>query len=318
MLATNGTRAEALALAPGSPPWVEFKWDGIRAVGVWDAGTLRLFTRNGNEVTARYPELTSSSPGFAASSGVVDGEIVALDPHGRPSFSRLQLRMNLGKPREIVRAAEKTPVHYYVFDVLQIGNDDLTRVPLAARRERLERLAAGPDLARSIVVPPVFDDVDAALAASREFGLEGVMVKDPRSLYRPGARSAEWLKLKLTHTQAVVIGGVRPGRGERAGRFGSLLLGVPGPAGLEYVGRVGTGFTDAALDKLGARLARLHRATSPFVEVPAAEASDAQWVSPTLVGEVEFAEWTDGGILRQARWRGLRPDTTPADVVREP
>ena len=318
MLASNGTRAEALTLAPGAPPWVEFKWDGIRAVGVWDDDGLRLFTRGGNDVTGRYPEITGSSPGFAAHSGVVDGEIVALDPRGRPSFSRLQLRMNLGKPREIARAAAKTPVHYYVFDVLQIGDDDLTHLPLAARRERLERLAAGPELAPSIVVPPVFDDVDAALAASREYGLEGVMVKDPRSLYRPGARSPDWLKLKLTHTQAVVIGGVRPGRGERAGRIGSLLLGVPGPAGLEYVGRVGTGFTDAALDKLGARLARLHRATSPFVAVPAAEASDAQWVTPTLVGEVEFAEWTDGGILRQARWRGLRPDTTPAEVVREP
>jgi len=144
------------------------------------------------------------------------------------------------------------------------------------------------------------------------------MVKDPRSRYRPGERSAQWLKLKLTHTQAVVIGGVRPGRGERTGRIGSLLLGVPGPAGLEYVGRVGTGFTDAALQALGAALAPLGRETSPFVAVPPAEAATAHWVRPSLVGEVEFAEWTEGGVLRQARWRGLRPDTAPADVVREP
>lgn len=320
MLATIATHADAAALvrASGAPPWVEFKWDGIRAIGVWDAQGLRLFTRSGNDVSHKYPELTRVNPGFAAGAGVVDGEIVALDPRGRPSFSRLQQRMNLSKPHDITRTAETVPVHFYLFDALRGDDEDLTALPLAARRARLEGLTAGPALSPSIVVPPVFDDVDATLAASREHGLEGVMVKDPRSRYVAGTRSTDWLKLKLTHTQAVVIGGVSPGRGERAGRIGSLLLGVPGPSGLEYVGRVGTGFTDAVLATLGARLATLWQDTSPFVEVPEAEASTAQWVTPALVGEVEFAEWTDGGILRQARWRGLRPDTAPEDVVREP
>lgn len=320
MLATIGTRADARALAAGShaPPWVEFKWDGIRAVGSWDERGLRLFTRNGNDITHKYPELTSVAAGFTAESGVVDGEIVALDSRGRPSFSRLQQRMNLSETRDIARAALRVPVHFYVFDALQRGGDDLTALPLTARREVLAALTEGPELHTAIVVPPVFDDVDAALSASREHLLEGVMVKNPQSVYRPSTRSADWLKLKLTHMQSVVIGGINPGRGERTGKIGSLLLGVPGPSGLEYVGRVGTGFTDAALEVLGARLARLRQDDSPFVNVPDAEASTAEWVSPTLVGEVEFAEWTDGGMLRQARWRGLRPDTTPADVVREP
>ena len=320
MLATNATHAEALALAraSGTEPWVEFKWDGIRAIGAWNTDGLRLFTRGGNDVTHKYPELTDVDPGFAAPSGIVDGEIIALDGRGRPNFGRLQQRMNRSKAREIGRIVEKIPVHFALFDALRAGDEDLTALPLSARRERLEQLTSGPALSPSIVVPPVFDDVDAALAASREYGLEGIMVKDPNSRYLAGARSDDWLKLKLTHTQAVLIGGVRPGRGERAGRIGSLLLGVPGPDGLEYVGRVGTGFTNVALEALGSRLAGLRRETSPFVAVPEAEASTAQWVTPTLVGEVEFAEWTDGGILRQARWRGLRPDTRPEDVVREP
>lgn len=319
MLATPATLREAHSLArAGDVPWVEFKWDGIRAIGDWHGGRLRLRSRSGGDITQRYPELATEDLGLAAASAVVDGEIVALDARGRPSFSRLQQRMNLTGHREIARLAGSVPVWLCLFDVLEVDGEDLTALPLAARRRRLEGIAGGPGLSPRILVPPVFDDIDATLAASREHGLEGVMVKDPRSRYRPGERSADWLKLKLTHTQAAVIGGISPGRGERAGRIGSLLLGVPGPAGLEYIGRVGTGFTDAALKALGAALAPLGRASSPFVGVPAAEASIAQWVQPTLVGEVEFAEWTDGGILRQARWRGLRPDTAPEDVVREP
>jgi len=319
MLATPATPRKAHALArPGDAPWVEFKWDGVRAIGEWDGERLRLRSRSGSDITPKYPELTAEGLGLAAASAVVDGEIVALDARGRPSFGRLQQRMNLSKPREIARLAESVPVWLYLFDVLEIEGDDLTGLPLRARRVRLDALAGGPGLSPRVIVPPVFDDIEATLEASREHGLEGVMVKDPRSRYRPGERSAQWLKLKLTHTQAVVIGGVRPGRGERTGRIGSLLLGVPGPAGLEYVGRVGTGFTDAALQALGAALAPLGRETSPFVAVPPAEAATAHWVRPSLVGEVEFAEWTEGGVLRQARWRGLRPDTAPADVVREP
>lgn len=289
----------------------EIKWDGVRALGVWDGARLRLFARSGTDITARYPELTTD-PGLGDRPVVLDGEIVALDRQGRPSFTRLQNRMHLTKRGEIEREVTRTPVRYHLFDAILPDEPD---APLAERRGALERLAANANPA--FVVPPVFDDVDAALQASHRFGLEGVVVKDPSSTYRPGARSESWLKVKHARTQEVVIGGIRPGRGGRTGSIGSLLLGVPGDDGLEYVGRVGSGFSESALARLEQLLTPLRTDEQPFVEVPRADASDALWVRPELVGEVAFAEWTPGGILRQARWRGLRPDKSPAEVVRE-
>lgn len=321
MLATTSTPALARDAsrrwgAGAAAPWVEFKWDGIRAIGMWDGAALRLFTRSGAEVTARYPELTAGGGlQLGAEPVIVDGELVALDDRGRPSFSRLQSRMNLATPREIAAEAARTPVTYYLFDILASGGADLGGLPLRERRGALDELAATAE--PPVAVPPVFDDIDAALATAREFGLEGVMVKDPRSRYRQGVRSEEWLKIKLTHTQEVVIGGIRPGRGARAGAIGSLLVGVPGEGGLHYVGRVGSGFGEAALARLEGVLTPMRADVDPFVGVPPADASDALWLRPELVGEVEFAEWTPGGILRQARWRGLRPDKSPAEVTRE-
>ena len=289
------------------------KWDGIRAVGSWDGTALTLRARSGNDLTATYPDLQDAALGTAPC--VVDGEIVALDERGRPSFPLLQKRMNLAKPTEITREVGRTPVRYYLFDLLEIDGQDATALPLADRRALLERLADGA--ADRIAVPPVFDDLDATLAAAREADLEGVVVKNPASRYRPGERSPDWVKIKLTRTQDVVIGGIRPGQGGRSGTIGSLLVGIPGPDGLHYAGRVGTGFTDASLTVLGRLLAPLGTDEMPFVGVPAADARDAIWVRPELVGEVEFAEFTPGGILRHARWRGLRPDRSPDDVVLE-
>ena len=164
----------------------------------------------------------------------------------------------------------------------------------------------------------MFDDVDAALAASREFGLEGVVVKDPMSRYRPGQRSPSWLKLKHTRMQEAVIVGIRPGKGDRESTLGSLLLAVPDPtrggSGLRYVGRVGTGFTDRILRDLLTRLDPLRVDAAPLDGVPAPDASDALWVRAEVVGEVEFANWTPDGVLRHARWRGLRPDKSPDEI----
>ncbi|WP_431801191.1 ATP-dependent DNA ligase [Microbacterium sp. bgisy203] len=294
-------------------PWVEFKWDGIRAIATWDGRRLSLRARSGTDITARYPELTSVDAGLGEEPAVVDGEIVAMDAAGRPSFSRLQARMHLTKPREIERESARTPVSLLLFDALRIGRDDIAALSLRDRRARLETLAAGAIPA--IVVPPVADDVDAALAAARELHLEGVVVKDPRSPYRRGTRSEEWLKVKLTDTQDVVIGGIRPGKGGRAGSIGSLLVGIPSPEGIRYVGRVGSGFTERELARLDALLTPLRSDENPFVGVPAADASDALWLRPEVVGEVEFAEFTPGGTLRHARWRGVRGDMSPHEVT---
>jgi bifunctional non-homologous end joining protein LigD len=313
MLAVNGT--PALARDMGAGGWAELKWDGVRALGVWTAGALRLYARSGADITDRYPELTAPGAAtFAADDAVIDGEIVALDERGRPSFSLLQNRMHLSRAADIQAEMRRTPARLYLFDALHADGADLTPRPLAERREALERIAA--DAGSAIDLPPVFDDLDMALAIAREHDLEGVVAKDPRAPYRPG-RSQRWVKLKLSRTQEVVIAGIRPGKGGRAGGIGSLLLGVPDEEGLRYVGRVGTGFSDRTLKQLGAALEPLRTEESPLHGVPPLDARDAQWVRPELVGEVEFGEWTPGGSMRHPRWRGLRSDKTPADVVRE-
>ena len=315
MLAENGTPALARALS--DPSWVEVKWDGIRAVGTWADGRMLLHARRGTDITARYPELTADgAPFLPATDAVVDGEIVAFDHHGRPSFSLLQNRMHLTRPREIEREVVRTPIVYMLFDLLRLDGHDLTSMPLRQRRTLLEDLV--DDLEAPIQVPPVFDDVDAALTASEQFGLEGVVAKDPGSRYRPGLRSPAWLKLKHTRMQEAVIVGIRPGKGDRESTLGSLLLAVPDPeAGCElrYVGRVGTGFTERILRDLLDRLEPLRVPSAPLDGVPVPDASDALWVRPELVGEVEFANWTPDGVLRHARWRGLRPDKTPDEIV---
>ncbi|MDT0179228.1 ATP-dependent DNA ligase [Microbacterium sp. ARD31] len=314
MLATTSTPPLARRAAERWGAWVEFKWDGVRALGIWEGQTLRLRARSGTDITARYPEVTAAAA-FGPASCVVDGEIVALDGRGRPSFSLLQHRMHLTKTPEIEREARRIPVQYLLFDVLEIDGRDAAPLPLAQRRELLERLAA--DAHEPIVLPPIADDVDDALATARAMDLEGVVVKDPSSIYRRGQRSDQWLKVKLTLMQEIVIGGIRPGKGGRSGGIGSLLMGIPTPDGLHYVGRVGSGFGDATLARLDAALTPLRTDENPFVDVGREEASDALWVRPELVGEVEYAEATPNGTLRHARWRGLRPDKTPDQVRME-
>ncbi|WP_309129074.1 ATP-dependent DNA ligase [Microbacterium sp.] len=314
MLAESGTPG----LARRSREWAEIKWDGIRAIGTWRDGRFTLRARSGTDITARYPELTADgAPRFPASDAVVDGEIVAFDAQGRPSFARLQNRMHLTKGRDIEREVVRTPVVYMLFDLMRLDGHDLTRVPLRERRELLERLA--DDLDAPVRVPPVFQDLDAALEMSRQHGLEGVVAKDPESSYRSGARSSSWVKLKNTHTQEVVIVGIRPGQGGRSGTIGSLLLAVPDDERtLRYVGKVGTGFTGRMLRDLSSRLEALRTDHPPLEGVPRPESRDALWVRPELVGEVEFGNWSPGGILRHSRWRGLRPDKEVGDVTVEP
>jgi bifunctional non-homologous end joining protein LigD len=311
MLAVPG-RAGAL----GGGDWAfEFKWDGIRVVARVDDGDVRLVSRNGNDLTAAYPEL-ATLPRVLRGDAVVDGEIVALDTRGRPDFGLLQQRMNLTKPREIAAAAASVPVVLQLFDVLEIAGTPTLDEPYARRRERLDRLVrlrddVPVDLPDEVEGPP-----ERALEEADERGLEGVVAKRPASPYRPGVRSDDWVKLKLARTQEVVIGGYRKGEGTRRGGIRSLLVGVPDDGALRYAGRVGSGFRERDLERLLELLGPLTSDHPPF-EVPAIDASDAVWVRPELVGEIEFGEWTRTGVARHPRWRGLRPDKSPDEVVLE-
>lgn len=315
MLATAGTRHD---IADESEWAFEMKWDGVRAVATLEDGEVTVCSRSGRDTTAMFPELAEvvdAVGGAEATDGetVLDGEIVALDPSGRPSFSRLQGRLGLQRAREIAREAERTPVHYLVFDVLVSGGEPLTDRSYDDRRAELQRILTGTE---HVQVPPAFEgDLDAAVEASQERDLEGVVAKDRSAPYRTGRRSRAWIKLKNQRHQEVVVIGWRPGNGERAGTVGSLLLAVPDEEGrLSYAGRVGTGFGVRALEEIHASLLRHPRKTPPVDDVPAADRRDARWVRADRVGEVRFTERTDDGRLRHPVWRGWRPDKEPGDV----
>jgi bifunctional non-homologous end joining protein LigD len=293
----------------------EMKWDGVRAMVYADPSGVRVLTRNDREVAATYPELAGLREAVGDLGVVVDGEIVALDARGRPSFGELQARMHVQRPSAALRA--QVPVTFLAFDVCHVAGRSLLREVYDVRRAALEELDLdGPHWA----TPPAFEgDGAAALAASRAQGLEGVLAKRRDSVYEAGKRSRSWVKVKHLRMQEVIVAGWQPGEGRRAGRIGSLLLAVPdGEGRLGYAGNVGTGFTERALDDLLAELRPLERPTSPLAdEVPRPQAKAARWVDPELVGEVAFGEWTRDGRLRHPVWRGLRPDKSPAEVVRE-
>jgi len=329
MLATLG----ALPTAPG---WgYELKWDGVRAIVYLDRGSLRLMSRNDREVAVSYPEIGELAEVFAKERLILDGEIVALGPEGAPSFSLLQQRMHVATPS--TGLLSRVPVRLYVFDVMHHGERSLLDLPYARRRERLDGLAL--DRADVAQVPPSWtgdggggdgEDGDGGgdggnvggdvMRTAQEQGLEGVVAKRLDSTYQPGRRSPSWVKTPLNQTQEVVICGWKPGGGRRAGTLGSLLLGAYDAGGhLVYLGGVGTGFTGKMLDDLLARLRPLRRDASPFaVPLPRADARDANWVRPSLVGEVEYRTRTPDGRLRHPSWRGLRPDKEPRDVTVPP
>ncbi|WP_431903878.1 non-homologous end-joining DNA ligase [Nonomuraea sp. bgisy101] len=294
----------------------EMKWDGARALGYVDGAALRLVSRNGLDVTAAYPEL-GRLPGAVRGNAVLDGEIVAFDEQGRPSFAALQPRIHQRDPDRVAALARSTPVSYLIFDVLHVNVTSTIDLPYLERRDLLSRTVAAGE--RWSVPPHSVGHGATAFRRSRERLLEGVVAKRLASAYQPGRRSRDWVKVKNFRTQEVIIGGWRPGEGRRADMIGSLLLGVYDDAGrLVYVGHVGTGFTDETLRDLAARLAPYERPDSPFEDkVPLPHARDARWVDPVLVGEVQYTEWTADGRLRHPSWRGLRPDKRPDQVRRE-
>lgn len=315
MLATVGTLADPRFAA--ADEWsYEMKWDGVRAVVYAGDAPVRVLSRNDRDVSVSYPELQSLGNACGGRDVVLDGEIVAIDASGRPSFGRLQQRMHVADPSVAAQLSRSVPVVLLVFDVLRLDGSLLLAQPYHRRREVLEGLALNETFAQT---PPAFDTSAAdAMHSSEVAGLEGIVAKRLTSGYRPGARSPEWIKIKHIRMQEVVVGGWRPGRGRRESTIGSLLMGVHTDAGLRYIGHVGTGFSDALLGRLSVQLAALQIRNSPFCnDLPRADARDAHWVRPQLVGEVAFTEWTGDDRLRHPSWRGLRPDKDAADVVRE-
>jgi bifunctional non-homologous end joining protein LigD len=309
MLATPGP-------VPAGPGWAyEFKWDGVRAVTYVDAAAVRALSRNDRDITGSYPELAEIAGLLDGRRAVLDGEIVALDGAGRPSFAQLQRRMHVAAPPHSLLAT--VPVGYQVFDVLHLDGESTVHLPYHRRRD----LLTGLELAGEVVRTPA-DHRDSApadvTAAAARLGLEGVVAKRLASPYRPGRRSPDWIKTPFSHTQEVVIIGYRPGAGRRSGTIGSLVLAVTGPDGeLAFAGGVGTGFTAATLRALQQQLARWARRTPAVPGIPREHARGVHWVEPVLVGEVAYRNWTPDGRLRHPSWRGLRPDRTP-DEARRP
>jgi bifunctional non-homologous end joining protein LigD len=294
----------------------EIKWDGVRTIAFAGGSGLRLQSRTRRDVTAQYPEVAELS-GHLGPGTVLDGEIAALDEVGRPSFERLQSRINLASPRDIAAKRTEIPATFLVFDLLYRDGTDLTGRPYAERRSLLEGLgleSMGFQVPRAHV-----GDGPALLAATRQQGLEGLVAKRTDSVYLAGRRSRAWVKVKNFRRQEFVVGGWLGGAGGRAGRIGALLVGYQDDNGLRYAGRVGTGFNDAELERLAGKLDPLRRDTSPFTPpVPAEVARTGQWIEPHLVVEVAFTEWTGTGTLRAPSYKGERHDKDPEAVVKEP
>ncbi len=304
--------ATAAALPIGAGWAYEFKWDGVRAVSVISAGAgARFYARSGAEITAAYPELAALAR--LGEDAVLDGEVVVLDLTGRPSFTSLAERMHIRDPVRAAQLAARLPVTYMIFDITVFNGVRLAGRPYAERRAFLDSLAADGLTGPNWLVPPAFPDGPATMAAVRENQLEGVVAKRLDSVYRPGIRSSDWIKVKVETTIDLVVGGWRPG----ARRLGALLVGVPCPDGrLAYRGRVGGGIGAAAERTLLAELEPRRAPAPPFVgEVPREDARDTIWVRPELVVEIKYGALTPDGRLRFPRFVRLRVDKTAAECV---
>jgi bifunctional non-homologous end joining protein LigD len=291
---------------PSGRGWsYEVKWDGYRAIARVAGGEATLTSRRGNDLTTRFSSVARAlERAVKTPDCVLDGEVCALDEQGRSSFSVMQQGSG--------------PLVLYVFDVLEVDGEPVLDLPLAERRKRLGTLL--DRRLTAVRVSEAFDDGPALLRAAEEQSLEGIIAKRSDSPYRPGRRTREWLKIKTHGSQEFVIAGYTKGQGRRSSRLGSLVLAVNRGGELHYVGNCGTGFTDEELDRLMGKLRPLERKTSPFAVVPKmpkVRRDDVVWVTPSLVCEVEFAQWTHDGRLRAPVYKGLREDKRAAEVRRE-
>jgi bifunctional non-homologous end joining protein LigD len=323
MLAKNGRIPES-----DSDEWAyEIKWDGVRALGYADHGRWCMLSRRGEDVSARYPELAPIAEALAGRAAILDGEVVALDPEGRPRFQLLQSRMGLTSPAVIKARVAQSPVDYVIFDLLHLDGHCVRDLPYVQRRELLDELGLeGP---RWRTPRYRLGGGAALLEAARQQGLEGIVAKRCDSPYRPGRRSGEWVKERVWRTQEFVIGGYLPGEGRRANRVGSLLVGYYDRSAsdlgkgerqtLHFAGGVGSGLTEDLIGRLTRELGERERPDSPFgVGAPTGpKARTAVWCEPELVCEVNWTEWTNEGTLRQPAFKGMRDDKDPREIVRE-
>ena len=308
MLAKSGE------LPRDEPAWgFEVKWDGIRTILFCDHGHMALQGRNGTDFTGRYPEVRELARELGARRLILDGEIVAFDEEGRPSFERLQSRMHLGSDSAVRRRMRDIPVTYVAFDLLYLDGRSTMALSYEERRKVLDALEFQGPAWRA----PAYQrgEGSALLAATKELGIEGVVAKRLSSSYEPGRRASAWVKVKNICEQDVVIGGWAPGEGKRSGRVGALVTGLYEDGRLVYAGKVGTGFTDRTLAILERELAPLRRGSSPFQGRSAPKGTI--FVEPRLVARVELREWTKSGTMRAPSFKGLRDDIDPQDCTRE-
>ncbi len=292
----------------------EVKWDGVRAIAYVQPGRLRLESRNLNDITEAYPEVRGLIGALGMHEVVLDGEIVAFDENGRPSFERLQRRMHVRGASAIRRLQSSMPVMYAMFDLLYLDGHSLIELPYRERRARLESLNLTGPAWRVPAAHP--GEGKLLLEATAKQGLEGIVAKRLDCRYEPGRRNGNWLKIKHVRRQELVIGGWIPGEGRRSSRIGALLMGYYEDGRFVYAGRVGTGFTEKTLDDLRKRLAPLRRDTNPFDKAGgrAPLPREAEFVEPHLVAEIELREWTAERIMRAPSFKGLREDKPPREV----
>ena len=305
--------ATSAPVLPVGPDWsYEVKWDGYRALLVADNSRVRLISRNGKDLTTAYPHIADAASAVSKQPMILDGEIVALDSAGRPAFQALQHR-----------SVERAAVVFYAFDLLQLGRTEYRSKPLRVRRSALERLKFGAPILLSSPLPGSIDDIERVV---RDAGLEGVVAKRLDSMYEPGIRSRNWIKVKFHKRQEFVIGGYKP-----AGHaFDSILVGYYQGRKCYFAGKVRAGFTPATRVHVWRRIHGTEIDKRPFVNLPnsegkthwgegitAADMLSLRWVKPLVVVEVAFTEWTPGGNLRHAAFVGLRDDKSARDVRRE-